>query len=439
MNVKKRNIVIIPSEGGYKNIGDEAMFISMVEILKEKIIDIEVIALTPNPEKTVMINGVKYKYSLQPYLYKRSKFWGILSYCCHSRLINNIPYFLNSFAVILNALFFRYFGKCFIKNTVVTNFFNILNQADIIINSGGGNLNDIWTYHELYPRCITIIIANILQKNVVVTGQGIGPLNNHFARKFLAFSLNKTKLITLRDFEASEAILKKIGVDVPKIQSVGDDAIFLSSSLSKRVEGIIKKDIENSSLKIGIHFRLADYAKTDAEIIPMIARLIDRLVEEYDARIVFIPMAYSKTEDDREALLNIYKNVKYKKNVVIINAQLDVHETKAVIGRMDYVIGLSYHFIFFALINNVPAIALYNNEYYKQKLIGLLRFYNMDDKVVQLNELDIERIPKMLNDLMQKRAGIALDLENETMNMENRVMQTIKYIETMLMKQCKNN
>ena len=317
---------------------------------------------------------------------------------------------------------------------MIGDFFKIINRADIIINSGGGNLNDIWTYHELYPRCIAIIIANILQKNIIITGQGIGPLNNHFARKFLAFSLNKTKLITLRDFEASEAILKKIGVDVPKIQSVGDDAIFLSSSLSKRVEGIIEKDIKSSSLKIGIHFRLARYAETNAKLIPMIANLIDRLVEEYDARIVFIPMAYSKTEDDREALLNIYKKLKYKQNVVVINAPLDTHETKAVIGRMDYVIGLSYHFIFFALINNVPAIALYNNEYYKQKLIGLLKFYNMDDKAVHLNKHDIGKIPKILNDVMQKRAEIALNLENETKNMESRVMQAVKYIKTMLTK-----
>jgi polysaccharide pyruvyl transferase WcaK-like protein len=435
MPPKSKKVIILPSEGGYTNIGDEAMFLSFVNTIKSMIPGIEIIALTPDPDNTVRIPGVKYSYSIQPYLlkYKRRTWWKILSHLHIDGPISNILYILNSSLVIINALILVHIGKCFLINRNAKKFLCTILESNILVNSGGGNLNLLWEKQELFPRCITFIVANIFQKKIVITGQGIGPLKSWLTKKILAYSLNKSELITLRDFEYSENLLREIGVNAPRIESIGDDAIFLDSHLSEKVQNIIStNNFRQASIKIGVHFRLADYAGTDSRMIRIIIDLINQLIEIFAAKIVLIPMAYSESENDPAILSEIFQNLRNKKNAVLICDRLDPYETKEIIGQMDFAIGLSYHFIQFALSKNVPAIGIYKNEYYKQKLIGLLKFYGLNGYIINLNETDFRRIPKLLEELITKRNGIVENLKNETQNMKDRAIQTMEHIKKLV-------
>jgi len=435
MSPKSEKVIILPSEGGYTNIGDEAMFLSFVNTIKSMMPGIEIIALTPDPDNTVRIPEVKYSCSIQPYLFKFKKriWWKILSRLHIDAPISNILYILNSSFVIINAIILEHTGKCLLINRIADKFLHTIMEANIIVNSGGGNLNLLWEKQELFPRCITFIVADIFHKKIVITGQGIGPLNSWLSKKILAYSLNKAELITLRDFEYSENLLGEIGVNVPGIETIGDDAIFLDSHLSEKVQNIISADnFSQASIKIGVHFRLADYAGTNIGMIRIIIDLIDQLIEKFSAKIVLIPMAYSESENDPAILSEIFRNLRNKKNAVLICDRLDPYETKEIIGQMDFAIGLSYHFIQFALSKNVPAIGIYNNEYYKQKLIGLLKFYDLNGYVVNLNETDFRRIPKLLEELIAKKNGIVENLKNETQNMKNRAIQTMEHIKKLI-------
>ena len=39
-------------------------------------------------------------------------------------------------------------------------------------------------------------------------------------------------------------------------------------------------------------------------------------------------------------------------------------------------VGLAYHFVVFALVNGVPVVGLYGNDYYRQKMQGLLQWFD---------------------------------------------------------------
>jgi polysaccharide pyruvyl transferase WcaK-like protein len=414
-------IVIVPSEGGYHNIGDEAMFISIVAAIKSRIQDVEIVALTSNPKATIKIEGVKNKNFLQPYLTKTSK--NIFIRKIANIIPYNLVYLVRCVKIIFIDIIFKYTKVMLTNNIILHEYVKTIFGCDAIINSGGGNLNDMWLKNELYPRCLNLIIGNIFKKPIFLTGQGIGPLRNKLARKILAYSVAKAKMITVRDYENSKKLLCELGVDDEKIFAIGDDAILLPPAEVRRINSIMMRYniIDGNGKRFGLHFRLELYAGTEGKFIKKISNMIDQIINEFEAHFILIPMAYGEYEDDRKVLIDIRNYVKNKEKVDVVMEELKPHESKYLIGKLDYAIGLSYHFVQFAMSMGVPTIGMYCNEYYRLKLIGLMQFYNMQKYTISLVNEEIGNVVLMLKKMIIERDIIVQELTSETEMMHLRV------------------
>ena len=413
-------IVIIPSEGGYRNIGDEAMFVSMVDAIKTRLPHVQITALTANPEATIKIDPVTYQSFLQPYLFSpsRSRTTRVLLRICPQGTIS----FARTIFLLAVSVAFRYTGTKVTRNESIREYLETIADCDAIINSGGGNLNDTWAQSELYPRCLTLIVGGMFNKPIFLTGQGIGPLNNRFARRILAYSVDKALSITLRDYDTSEKLLRELGVNAPRIESIGDDAILLPVTASAKLAEIRTKYFGGiRRLRIGLHFRVMPYAGTELEVLAMIADLIDRIVEELDVRVILIPMSYTESEDDLKVLAEIRSRIRNRDSVDLLQEVPTPSEMKEIIGYLDYAIGLSYHFLQFALSKGVPAIGMYFNEYYALKLTGLMRFYGLERYALDIRRSGASRIPAMLAELISKRDILVPLINNETDKMRIKV------------------
>lgn len=86
-------------------------------------------------------------------------------------------------------------------------FLKILN-CDVLISGGGSLLQDVTSLKSLLYYLFVINIALFFRKKVIIFAQGIGPINNKFGAFLTKRTLQRCKLVTVRD-RKSKLILNK--------------------------------------------------------------------------------------------------------------------------------------------------------------------------------------------------------------------------------------
>ncbi|MBC7318602.1 polysaccharide pyruvyl transferase family protein [Candidatus Bipolaricaulota bacterium] len=199
------------------------------------------------------------------------------------------------------------------------------------IGEFGGNISSI-------AHSLDILLATSLGKDVVLFPQSIGPFRNKLVKLLAKFSLNRAKVIVVRE-ELSKNYLEDIGVNKPEIYLTADTAFILEPASDKRVyEMLSKGGLENDNTPlIGINIsQLLNYKSKNLAIkedyIALMAKLADYLVENLNVNIIFVPheiTPYKTTTeienrialiggDDINAVKEAYEKVKNKEKVIPI-------------------------------------------------------------------------------------------------------------------------
>ncbi|MBL4658796.1 MAG: polysaccharide pyruvyl transferase family protein [Alcanivoracaceae bacterium] len=117
----------------------------------------------------------------------------------------------------------------------------------------------------------------------------------------------------------------------------------------------------------------------------------------------------------------------------VISGEYSPSETKGIVGHAQMSIGTSYHFLLFSLSQNIPALALYQDSYYKQKLKGLTKMYSQSDYCLDLGEMNSVDLLAISNVMFNKRAELSSNLSklNRILSSEfsiahKQILKTIK-------------
>ena len=408
---------------GWHDIGDEAQLTTPLIYLKKFISDVQFLALSDNPEYTAEYHKVETDYSTSHYLFPEMR-------NIFSKVIRmfGIDMFIRMIILLFNARRLRKDKKTIFLNESGKRLLNNLKSGDLLFNVGGGNLNSIWRFGGLYSKCITYLICKILGKPIILSGQTIGPIDNWIDRKFARFVLNKVDVITLRD-TSSKSILRSIGVVKPVIKETADDAVLLPCATYEDIKAIfLDEKIDAHRPLIGInvigHGHLSGSKLNKAKQI--LAEVSDHLISELDARMVFVPMEYI-SDDDRVTLSETLELMQHKDRVRIIMNEYDDKTLKGIIGQMDIVIGLRYHFIVFATTMQVPSIGIYSDQYYAMKMKGILELMGQEKYACDIDKISSEEIIELAKDALQNKDKIAEELEKRTNVLGEHSLFTIEY------------
>jgi len=302
--------VLISGYYGFNNTGDEAMIETMSVLLAKK--DCALIVLSSNPERT------KELYNVQAYdRYKISE--------------------------VIKAI----------------------KQADIVVSGGGTLFQDITSKKSIWYYLAIVKLAQFFRKKVCVAYQGIGPIDTKLYRKMTKNILNKksVKLIGLRDNQAIE-YAKELGIKEDKISFSSDMIFMMQPPAKERCEKILKDNVHNlkdGQKLIGFSIReWKDKDRTDA-----LAEVADKLVEKYNARIVFFPFHKPK---DAEISKIIMHKMKHEDMTVLMPNRYLPSEILGTMGMMDVNIGVRLHSLVFSAVMNVPTIGIS----YDPKIDGFL-------------------------------------------------------------------
>lgn len=291
--------VVISGYYGFNNIGDESILTAVVDNLREKLGDIEITVLSQNPRLTSEKFNVKSVNRMKP------------------------------------------------KEVI-----GAIKACDLLISGGGSLLQDSTSKKSIAYYLGIMWIAILLRKKVFIYSQGIGPIESKINRKMVKTTLNRLNYIVVRD-EQSKELLCDIGVKPSSIYVTADPVIRVKRAQLGIGQDILRKaGFRREPDKMVVGFALRGL-KIKGNFIDEICIAAEKIIEQYNAQIVFIPFHY---KEDMKAIDEIESKLGNRANY-IKNKYL-TEEMLSIIGNMDILVGVRLHSLIHAAIMDVPMMAI---------------------------------------------------------------------------------
>lgn len=304
--------VLISGYIGFRNSGDEAVLMAIIQDLRSVWPDVDITVLSRRPEETSA------------------------SYSVHS---------VDRFA----------------PGAVLT----ALRACDMLISGGGSLVQDVTSNRSLFYYLAIIWMAKRLGRKVFVYANGVGPVRRPLNRLLTSRVLNRVDFITLRD-QTSAAELKRLRIRRPRILVTADPVFGLRPAPVERIDGIFKSEglaVADGSAAgplVGISVRRWEGLERWGLVI---AAAADHLVERYGARIVFLPMEFPG-----DVAVSDWVAGRMRHPARVLTGRYMATEYMGLVGRLDLLVGMRLHSLIFAARQGVPLAGLE----YDPKVRGVL-------------------------------------------------------------------
>lgn len=424
---KTPTIVLFGSTGfAYRNIGDLATVVNVVSNLRKALPRLEIVFLSNKPEATGLSDGVSIKRSMGSFLMNETTLvrWltGRLSARYHGvRMVQKI---CKVVWLLGNVVLLKAFRMTFIRDEGGQEFLRAIKGADVMFAVGGGYINTVWPYYFI-EICLTALVGAYLGKPVIMSGQSIGPVDGRWSQFLLKYCLRRVELVTVRDGTQSLAILDYLRFAHPCLFSTCDDALTLVAAEAE-AETFIKRHLPaQDAVIMGINVRDSRHYKLRPTIDHVEAfwgELLDAIAENLNVRYVFIPMQ----DIDERTALDVICRMKHRDRALCLPLVTDPHLAKGIIGRMDLALGVSYHFLIFAMSMGVPAIGLFLDEYYRIKTCGACEVFGCPEWAIPVRAReDIVRIVEQVTECLEHRDSLSQHLQAMTDRLSERSLVAI--------------
>lgn len=289
--------IVVSGYYGSKNAGDEAMLVAMLEVLSDLDPQLNITVISANPEETRKRHGV-----------------GAVSWL-------DIP-------AIMKAL----------------------HAADLLISGGGSLLQNVTSRRSLYYYLGIISLARMMGRPVMLYAQGIGPIYGTMARKVMNWVGNHVNLITVRDKGSLEE-LADLGIHRPPIECTADPVLAIHRVGTEGGREILRKfHADGAKPVVGLAVREWRGWKRYKEVL---AKTVDQVVRELDARVVFLPMQYPEDVRAAESIAALAQEP-----CTVLPDEYTTGELLSLVGNMDVMLCIRLHALIFAGVMEIPMIGI---------------------------------------------------------------------------------
>ena len=240
----------------------------------------------------------------------------------------------------------------------------IMQKFDLLFFSGSGTINtrDMKRAKKALHPCEIALKYN---KKIILSGQGMTPLNKPDIEKYIAKILNQIDTIIIRDFELGKKELKRIGIKEEKIILGIDDAFTTPPNHNRILSRNYLPPLPKNSVAINASFYM----------LPRLYSIFYEVAKKLRQQ-GFNPIFNPYNSKDK---IEIEKIAKKEFPIISFKHPSEIAEfNQQVIGS----IGMRYHSTVFSLGARKPNVNIYLSEYQKLKL-----------KAIN----DIHKVPRYLN------------------------------------------
>lgn len=313
-------------------------------------------------------------------------------------------------------------------------------DADLIIslNYGDGFAN-IYGLVESFSIFSQNLLNDLSKKPVVFFPQSIGPFDSGLTRTLARSVLNKSKLIMVRE-HITKKYLKEIRVKENLVHFVPDTAFLLEPADDRRVKKILSNEGLRADLKIkarpiigiSVNPAIAQFAKVPERrelYLGTMAKLVDYLVKNLNAVVIFVPnVTLAKGFDTRSLGNLIRERTEHKDSVVSINGDYTAEELKGVIKQCDLFIGSLMHTVIASISMNIPSVAIA----YSHKASGIMESVGLGDYVIHFRDLSFDSLVAKTRKAWVNRDKIKRDLAPKTRKAKEQLLASGKLVKDLL-------
>jgi len=269
-------------------------------------------------------------------------------------------------------------------------------DADLMVLGGGGLFQDTHGFDE--DQVFTsahggigyyggfALLARITGTPLAIYGVGVGPLTTDQGRRWTRIAFRCASSASVRDQESVE-LLSSIGVDTESIVVAGDPAWGVDLADGDIADSIFDlEDVPEAKTTIAVTVR--PWGGNDW--VPELAKALDRLVSDTDARVVFIPFQDSPHahENDAYAATRVLARMQNSNKAAIIRGGYSVAERIALLSSADLVVAMRLHAAMFGIVARAPTVALS----YDPKVRIAMSAADMAGLCIDLDDATSERI-----------------------------------------------
>ncbi|HMO03354.1 MAG TPA: polysaccharide pyruvyl transferase family protein [Kiritimatiellia bacterium] len=290
----------------------------------------------------------------------------------------------------------------------------LLAGSAAVIVHGSGSFNSVFWRGWLYPKAITAVALRWLGVPLLMTSQGIGPLDHPLDRWMARRFFRVARLVGVRDGDTSRRVARELGAPADRIVHTGDDAELVPPADDTVVDAALRAESVPAGRPLfGVNFRdAASYAAGHEDTgHALLAAALDHLIEATGVHVVFLPITYDPIDDDRVSADRVVGLMQHAVHTTVLRARYDAATLRGIASRFTALAGASYHALLFALAAGVPVIALTKNSYYAAKHEGLLHWFGCRGAQVLMASPDAAHLAAALIDLVMNREARAAALE----------------------------
>ena len=204
------------------------------------------------------------------------------------------------------------------------------------------------------------------KKPIVFLGTGSETLQHESSKQIIKECLAPAVVHWSVRSERDRMRLQEYGVDPARINVAADLAwLLVASSKEFGREQFQQLGLDSSGISIGVSFTREAFVHQQSAGLPArLAQVLDALVEEYGARIVFFcnevraGAEFDQAANDEIRALMTHREATY----AVANNYWTPAQMMSLIGNCDYTIGMRYHFCLFSALQGIPFIAIKRSD-----------------------------------------------------------------------------
>jgi len=275
------------------------------------------------------------------------------------------------------------YGLNAVSRTSVIQILAALAEADLFISGGGSLLQDVTGSFSVPYYLGLAWLARLQGTKTVYYAQGAGPLNKKWSQLLTAFSLNRFELLGVRD-QGSQNLLQEIGVK-KEIELTVDPVFALYDPLNN-----LKQQIKGK-IEVGISVR-----PWSVDYISELAAALNQFAEGKKIKFIIFPMHQGS---DEEISLQLKK--KLTAEAEICDLPPVPGEALKAFSQLDLFVGVRLHSLIFALLNQIPLLALS----YDPKIEGLMSELDYLP-LIKLEDLEADQAAAELENIFAARYSL---------------------------------
>ena len=308
-------------------------------------------------------------------------------------------------------------------------------RSDMVLCGGGGLFQDDDSLVKMPYWAIRVLLMRIFCKRIIGYSLGVGPLRAGMSKVFARLAFSCMEQVTVRD-NFAQATAQPL--THKRVTVVPDPALLTNPEGIKLVGLYMEKNgipLDGRPL-IGVaprrwfppRFRVIPHqikskiwpgppqaTTEESQMIKQIAKVLDSLVHQHNAYIVFLPTYNVRHEGDVEICENILSKMKSSSRKIL---QLDQPAMyKGVTGMLHVLIGGRMHPTIFAMAMGTPCVGLaYNMKFY-----GFFELLGLSSQVMDVEAFVLERRADDLIQLINYAMNNKLDLSDRVTSLTQKI------------------